>query len=178
MRTFLRVLLLFVLVPVYFSRAWSCTHVLGKFSPHDPVPYAKFDTHGLLAMTAWCMAVLFAVPIFWLAMSTVMEPPGRVRERPILSKYSLFSVAVVAVLLAMPTQAQIAYLVALPRELTAEIQITSALWALVVAAFTIVALRSEDLPQFLASKRLPVLLIVGIITVPKAILLGAAIVRV
>lgn len=108
MQTFARVMLLLALVPAYFARAWSCTHVLGKFSPQDQVSYARFDRHGLLAMTEWGVDIAFAAPIFWLAIATVMEPHGERRGDRLPSKYSLLSLVAVAALLAMPMQVQLA----------------------------------------------------------------------
>ena len=52
-------------VLAYFSRPWSCGYALSQFTPEDPVPYARFDYHGMGVVSAWLAALIFAAPVLW-----------------------------------------------------------------------------------------------------------------
>ncbi len=54
-------------VLAYFSPLWSCGLALSQFTPEDPVPYSHLDYRGWGVIFAWLAALLFAVPVLWLA---------------------------------------------------------------------------------------------------------------
>ena len=157
-------------VLAYVARPWSCDLVLRRFSPEDPLPYAHFDNHGLGAMLAWLMALLFAAPILWLAAKlflsngTKLHVFGHARE----ARITILSI-LIAFGIALPMHSQLSYLVGLPTSITAPIFISSLAWLLVVELGRTAAVEGNSLDKY--AVRIAVGLAV-VVAVPKLALIG------
>lgn len=161
----LGVMLMLVLV---FVRAWSCSHVLGKFAPTDPVDYAMFDRHGIGAITGWFSALLFAPPMMYLS-ARILGPEQR--EPCALGPRQVAVSVLVAIVFALPTWSQSSYLIGLPVRLTGEIVVTSIAWAVLVGGFLAVWLKRKDAGSVSPSVRVMALGTAILIAVPKLLLL-------
>jgi hypothetical protein len=156
----------------YFSRPSSCGLVLSRFTPTDAVPYSHFDYHGIGVMSAWLLALLFAVPILWLASKSFLSGAstlrifGQARD----TKATLFSV-LIALGIGAPMHSQISYLIGLPTSVTAPVLISSIVWLLVVELCRTAAVEGDLLDK--RAVRVAAGLAV-LVTVPKLALIGVA----
>ena len=169
MRKSLDLLGVMMMLVLVFARAWSCGHVLGKFSSTDTVSYAMFDRHGIGAITGWFAALLFAPPMMYI--SARILGPDRHEPRALGPRQVAVSV-LVAIVFALPTWAQSSYLIGLPAELTGEIVVTSIAWAVLVGGFLAVWLRRKDAGHVSPSIRAITLGTATLIAVPKLRLLA------
>lgn len=131
-------------VLAYFARPLSCGLSLSLFSPFDPVPYARFDYHGVGVMSAWASALIFAGPVLWLATKVFLngEASLRVFGRAQNVRWTALSV-VVALALGAPMFSQIAYLNGLPISVAAPVAISSVAWMLIVEVGRTVAVEHQ-----------------------------------
>jgi hypothetical protein len=156
-------------VLAYFSRPWSCGLALSQFNPEDPVPYSHFDYHGFGVIFAWLAALLFAVPVLWLALKVFLRGPtkigvfGRARH----TKATLVSIAI-ALGLGAPMLSQLFYLIGLPISITTPVLISSLAWLLVVEMGRTAAVEGNSLGKGAVRVAAAVALLV---TVPKVALL-------
>lgn len=158
----------------YFARPWSCGRALELFSPQDDVPYANFDYHGFGAMVGWLLAVAFSPFVVWLA-RYIVSPPFQGAEANAFRPSTPVALGsfLVALAIGAPTFTQIAYLVGLPIALTKPIIASTLIWAALVLAFWIKAIRRADAPCVLREVRRKALLLAALITVPKVLIAGS-----
>jgi hypothetical protein len=157
-------------VLVYFSRPWSCELALSQFNPENPVSYSHFDYHGWGVIFAWLAALLFAVPVLWLASKVFLRGSGKlgVFGRARHTKATLVSVAI-ALGLGAPMHSQLSYLIGLPISITTPVLISSLAWLLVVEMGRTAAVEGDLLDKGAVRVAGAVALLV---TVPKLALIG------
>jgi hypothetical protein len=161
---------------VYVSRPWSCTRALGGFGERDPVPYAQFDGHGVIVLTAWLLALVFAIPLLHLAQRVFMHGNARPTlfaqaDDPRVTKTSV----IISLFIGAPMYSQVAYLLALPLSITKPVLISSIAWLLVVELGRSAAVRNPDVLRKRGVRA--VALLAGLIAVPKFLLMMPLFVR-
>ncbi len=151
----------------YCARPWSCATVLQSFSPQDGVAYARFDYHGVGVMTGIVAALIFALPMLRLSTLVLFGSNAKPSVHRRLDGWAWL----VAVALALPSTAQLAYLIGLPLRIVMPIGWSSLAWVCAVALGVLCYRELSDLQRAAQAGRLAVGL-AGIITVPKLILVS------
>ena len=157
-------------VLAYFARPWSCAAALSGFTPEDPVPYARFDYHGVGVLSGLVAALIFAAPLFWLAREVFLRGASAFRifgKGPDL-RTTILSV-VIALAIGAPMHSQVAYLIGLPIVVSAPVVVSSLIWLLLVEVGRTAALQARPLNA--RAIRVAVVLAL-LVAVPKLALLA------
>ena len=128
----------------YVGRPWSVSAAQSRFDPSD-LSYANFDRHGYDAGLGWWTAMLFAVPMLWLAWQVFGKRAsfglfGRARDFRTTALSLL-----IAIPIALPTQGQVSYLMHLPIDVTMPVAVSAVVWPVVVEAGRTAAVRGAPL---------------------------------
>ena len=168
--------LLAATVLAYFSRPWSCGFALSQFTPEDAVPYSHFDYHGWGVIFAWVAALLFAVPVLWLASKVFLNRTALfgVFGRGPDAKTTLISV-LIALALGAPMHIQLSYIIGLPMSVSAPVVVSSLFWLLMVEIGRTAVVRGDLLNR--GAVRVAAVVAV-LVTVPKLALIGFATINV
>lgn len=155
---------------VYGWRALSCSLALGRFSTVDPVPYARFDYHGMLGMAGFATALVFAGPIAWLGWQVLL---GRTEPANAgVAQRAGRGAAPAALIVAFPSAAQVIYLVHLPVPIVEPIILSAIAWGMVVALGWWHFRHRPDREALVARLRRPVALVLAVIMAGKAVMLA------
>ncbi|HEX8412849.1 MAG TPA: hypothetical protein VF637_03065 [Sphingomicrobium sp.] len=151
---------------------------MKAFSPQDDVPYANFDGHGFVAIGGWLSALLFAVPIFWLA-RRIIVPADVVENFPTTSvdKTASLGIGFVALAMCLPSFVQTVYLAALPVKVVWPVVASALAWMTTVLVFWITFNRRADAKGLAESLKTRALLLAALIALPKLLLVGTWAVR-
>jgi hypothetical protein len=153
-------------VAAYLARPWSCVFTIKRFSSDDPLPYARFDYHGMGAMFACAAALIFAAPMLWIVTEIVLHPTTRlgILGRGRDARTTLLSV-VLALALGLPTFSQLGYLIGLPIGVAMPVLLSSVAWLLVVEM-----IRTAGVQRCLSGNIIRTTAVVALLTfLPKAI---------
>lgn len=152
---------------IYLSRPWSCSFTLSTFSPDSGVPFANFDRHGFLTMVGWAIALIFAPSIMTLVARVAFanQASSRVAAQPRVS-VTLGS-AIIAIVAALPTFAQTAFMIHLPMAVAWPVIVTSTLWCVVIALLWIRFVRRPDADTLAQKLRPQAQIVAALILLPR-----------
>lgn len=157
---------------VHLLRPWACAHVLANFSPEDDLPYANFDRHGVIGIIGGIGALVFAVPLFWLARNVIpIASIPMVARRP--SRRLIFWSGLIAMAIAAPGIVQIAYMTALPAPVMWPVMLSAASWFVVVFILWWWWLQREDVAAEARRLRLRAVALGVMLFAPKLMFLRA-----